>query len=281
MVTQRQQPHVAPAWAAGTDPARVWNDLRAGAHNDAERTCLAAAARQADRTWVAAAEGHIDLAAVVELRRDAGWHRLALSAYGILHDSGAYGHLANRHPFACAAAEEVIRAWLCTPTDDDMVLMDDLRFRAGLDVFEPGTGDLLTVLIDAAQTARVFGVPAHRVEVCHAGTRDGVESVRLVVDPPTGPALASPPQPLTGLFDPDATALDAAVTALTRTARIVSGLFREHADAVWDTPPPMPVPDRAATPAARAFPELHLGQSPPPPAEPAEPVTPPGPRRHR
>ena len=216
---------------------------------------------------------------MAELRRDTGWHRLALSAYGILHDSGAYGHLAQRHPLACAAPEEVIRAWLRTPAHDDLVLIDDLRFSAGVDVFEPATSALLTILIDAAQTARVFGVPAHRVEACHAGTRDGVDTIRLIVDPPTGPALASPPQPLTDLFDPDTTALDEAVTALTRCARIVTGLFREHADAVWDNPPPMP--DRAATPAARAFPELHLGQSPAPPGAPGEPVTPTGPHRHR
>ena len=109
----------------------------------------------------------------------------------------------------------------------------------------------------------------HRVDLVSApGQFDTDTVVRVVLDPPGGPALASQPLDLAVLIDANAAGVDGATATLRRIAGIVTALFTAQAQAVWDTPPPMPVQSRDATPVGRAFPQLRLDQRAAPPSTP-------------
>ena len=288
-MAESTRPAPSTAWDRASNPTAAWADVQQQAHTDEERACIAAATRQADRAWIALHTKRLDVgeATATVTRRDVDWHRLALSAYEVLRSSGAYGHLAQIRPWACAAAEPVLAAWLRSPAphqpdadDSDHPVTVAQRLGVG-DAVHLINGDTqvahLSTLLNAAQDAAVFGVPRHRVElVTAAAAHDAHTVVRVVVDTPTGVALASEPLELEVLVEPEATGVDAATAALRRVADVATSLFASHARAVWQAPPPMPTLDRAVTPTGRAFPELRLHQRAAPPVPPT-PAPGPGP----
>ncbi|MDT5027811.1 MAG: hypothetical protein QOE61_4237 [Micromonosporaceae bacterium] len=265
----------APAWDRHTDPIRAWTRLRQQASTDEQRACIAAATRQADRVWIALHNGQLGPATATVPPRDAGWYRLALSAFEVLTASAAYRHLARHQPWACAAAEPIIASWLSQPAGQPIgqtaattsgATSVTMAQRLGIDdeiwpINADTQLDHLSTLVNVAQDAHVFGVPGHRIGLVRdAHHHNGATVVRLVVDAPRGPALASDPLHLAVLIDPDSRGIDAATAALRRVADIVTDMFISQARAVWNMPPPMPVDNRADTPTGRAFPELRLDQ---------------------
>jgi hypothetical protein len=282
-MAESTRPTGSAAWDPTTNATRAWAALRQRAHTDEERACIAAATHQADRVWIALHSGTLGPKAPTMPSRNAAWHRVALSEFELLRESGAYGHLAQLRPWACAAVEPVIAAWLNSPAPVDSadptsaadagpsVTVAD-RYGVG-EAVNRINGDTqlshLSTLLNAAQDAGVFGVPQHRVElVAAAGHRVAGTVARVVVDTPGGLALASEPLELAVLIDSDATGVDGATAALRRVADIATGLFVTHARAVWASPPPIPTLDRAATPVGRAFPELSLHRRAAPPRSP-------------
>lgn len=266
---------------AGASQADDWAQVRDGARTGEQRARVAAAIRQADIAWITVYTGQIRPTRAGIPARGPVWYRLALLFHGVLADSGAYGHLAQLRTFGCAAAEPIVSAWLSSPADpvhDDALDGEPptVAQRLGVDdAFTLVNGDTqaahLSTLLDAAQDAHVFGVPDHRIELVTAiRHHDTSTVVRVVVDTPHGNAFASEPLELGVLADPDRRGVEAATAALRRIADVVSAMFADYAQAVWQAPPPMPMPDRADTPPGRAFPELRVDQ----PAEPTPPPTP-------
>jgi hypothetical protein len=277
------------AWDAAADPAAAWAEVQQRARTDEPRACVAAASRQADRIWIAMHSGRLTVSKPTATvpARNADWHRLALSGYEVLRESGAYAHLAQVRPWACAAAEPILAAWLHGPTPSQPGDEGATDAPAATVAQRLGVGDAihlingdtqaahLSALLDAAQDAAVFGIPGHRVELVTANRAHPVETVvRVVVEMPSGAALASEPLELGILVDAEATGVDAATAALRRVADVATDLFGDYARAVWQAPPPMPTVDLAASPAGRAFPEL-VGH------QPAEPPVPPAPTAGR
>jgi hypothetical protein len=245
------QPPPKPATSATAD----WEHLRQSARAAEEHACLTAAAAHADRAWILLHDSTLGPAATPIPPRGKPWQRLAVAFYDVLRTSGAYAHLANHRPWACAAAQPVLSAWLAStdPTVDGGVTVAQ-RLGVG-DGFSDINTDTqlayLSTLVEAAQDAAVFGVPAHRVSL--AATTDAL--TRIVVDPPHGPALATAPLPLLDLLPANESGVDGATAALRRVADAVTDLFRQQAHTVWTSPPPNPH-------AQRAFPELHLEAAP-------------------
>jgi hypothetical protein len=273
-------------WDDHTNPTLAWATLRDTVATDEQRACMAAASRQADRTWIALHDGQLGPATIPVPPRNAAWHRLALSAYEVLIGSAAYRHLARHRPWVCAAAEPVITAWLNRPATQTPVPASEqaadpvpvtMAQRLGVDdAIWTINADTqlahLSTLVNAAQDAHVFGVPGHRIGLARdVHHHDGDTVVRLVVDAPDGPALASEPLHLAVLVHPDNRGIDAATETLRRVADIVTDLFTDQARALWVVPPPPPVDNRADTATGRAFPELRLDQSTPPPQSPTPP----------
>jgi hypothetical protein len=286
-MAESTRPTGSAAWDRTTNATRAWAALRQRAHTDEERACIAAATRQADRVWIALHGGTLGPKTPSVPSRNAAWHRVALSEFELLRESGAYGHLAQLRPFACAAVEPAIAAWLNSPasdtddrTSDGACAGETVADRYGVgDAVNRINGDTqlshLSTLLSAAQDTGVLGVPRHRVElVAAAGHRVAGTVARVVVDTPGGLALASEPLELGVLIDADATGVDGATVALRRVAAIATSLFAAHARAVWESPPPIPTVDRANTPVGRAFPELapHRRAAPP-----VSPIPAPGP----
>jgi hypothetical protein len=286
-MAESTRPTGSAAWDRTTNATRAWAALRKHAHTDEERACIAAATRQADRVWIALHGGTLGPKTPSVPARNAAWHRVALSEFELLRESGAYGHLAQLRPLVCAAVEAAIAAWLNSPASDTADPASD-SVRAEKTVADRyGVGDAvnringdtqlshLSTLLNAAQDAGVFGVPRHRVElVAAAGHRVAGTVARVVVDTPSGLALASEPLEMGVLIDGDATGVDGATAALRRVAEIATSLFATHARAVWEAPPPIPTLDRANTPVGRAFPELAVHRRA---AQPVAPVPAPGP----
>jgi hypothetical protein len=280
-MAESTRPTGSTAWDRTTDATRAWAALRQRAHTDEERACIAAATRQADRVWISLHGGTLGPKTPSVPLRNAAWHRLALSQFELLRESGAYGHLAQLRPFVCAAVEPVIAAWLNSPASDVTEPTSDSpgapetiadHYHVG-DAVNRINGDTqlshLSTLLNAAQDAGVFGVPRHRVElVAAAGHRVAGTVARVVVDTPSGLALASEPLELGALIHGDATGVDGATAALRRVAAIATSLFAAHARAVWESPPPIPAVDRGSTPIGRAFPELALHRRAAPPVAP-------------
>jgi hypothetical protein len=243
----------------------MWVELRDHASTAEERACVAAATRQTDRVWIALHSGKLGRPATGVPPRSAAWYRLALSQYEVLRTTGAYRHLAQVRTWACAAAEPVIAAWLNGPTDDGTVA-ERLGVEDQVHLINDDTQiAYLSTLLNAAQDAAVFGVPGHRVELVRTATDpEHGPAVRVLVDTPSGPAMASEPLQLAVLIDPAAAGVEAATAALRRVADITTNLFTAHADAVWHHPPPAPT--AGDNPTIRTFPELRLGQDRPEPA---------------
>jgi hypothetical protein len=286
---------LSTAWDRASKPTAAWKDLRQRAHTDEERACVAAASRQADRVWIALHTGRLRVgnAAAFVPPRNAEWHRLALSAYEVLRESTAYGHLAQLRPWACAAVEPIIAAWLRGPAAvqsgsggnsgaGQVTVAQHLGVGDAVDLINADTQVAhLSTLLNAAQEAAVFGVPRHRVElVTTTEAHDASPVVRVVVDTPDGLAFASEPLELEVLVDPEATGVGAATAALRRVADVATGLFDSHARMMWQSPPSMPTLDQSAHPTGRAFPELNLHEQaahpmPPTPApEPSHAIAP-------
>ena len=277
-----QQPHPEPVAATTGNSAAAWQQLNSRALTPDEQACLDAAARQADRALIVLAEdqpGHDP-----HLHRGAGWHRLALSTYQLLCDSHAYGHLAGQTHMTCVVHEPILRAWLTGTSIEpdtqgrriaDLLHVDD----AFTTVNDTTRADFLATLLRSAQEYNAFGVDGHTIGLVRESGGDGTERLRLVVDPPHGPALASAPLGPAELLGPEPSGVDGAVAAIVVIAGRVNDLFAEHAHAAWTHPSPAPRPDLprrarpfpALDPAARAL----LTQPPPQP-------TPPTPsRKHR
>src|SRR5258705_8022073 len=120
-MAESTRPTGSAAWDRTTNATRAWAALRRRAHTDEERACIAAATRQTDRVWIALHGGTLGPKTPIVPSRNAAWYRVALSEFELLRESGAYGHLAQLRPLACAAVEPAIVAWLNSPaleTDD-------------------------------------------------------------------------------------------------------------------------------------------------------------------
>jgi hypothetical protein len=258
------------AWDAAINPSTAWAELRESARTDDERACVAAAERQADRVWIALHTGRLSVSVETTTvpARNADWYRLALSAYDVMHGSGAYRHLGQLHPRACAAAEPILAAWLNGPSPSER----DGPGRAADTVAESlGIGHAihhinsetqvahLSTVVNAAQDAGMFGVPDHRVDLvtCSATSGTGT-AVRVVIDGTWGAAHASKPLELDTLLSSGRTGVDAITTALRRIADVATEVFANQARHVWEAPPADPSLDRVDNPTSRAFPDLRL-----------------------
>ncbi len=267
-----------PERAADTtgDPTVAWRTLADADLTADERACLDAATRLADRALIVLAEEKSDRHRGPHLHRGAGWHRLALSTYQLLRESNAYGHLASQTQRTCVVHEPILRAWLTgtsiEPDTRGRCIADLLRVDDAFTAVNDTTrADFLATLLRSAQDYNAFGVDGHNIGLVRAGGDDGAERVRVVVDAPYGPALASTPLGATDLLDPDASGIDGAIAALTRIAHRVNDLFGDHAHAAWHHPPLAPQPGQPRR--ARPFPALDptaraaLTQPPPQPTQ--------------
>src|SRR5262245_7648409 len=153
-MAETTQPNRSRAWDRASEPTAAWADLQRHAHSDEERACLAAATRQADRVWIALHTARLDLghqAPTVPVR-DADWRRLAISAYEVLRESGAYGHLAQIRTWACAAAEPIIAAWLNSPANPDQTGPDQATSTVAQRL---GVGDPVNLINGDTQVAHL------------------------------------------------------------------------------------------------------------------------------
>ena len=273
-----------PTPPTGPDPVAAWRELKGRALPADERACRDLASRLAYRALLVARAGHPDLNPDGFLRAGRGWHHLAWSAYTLLRESAAFAHLAGQRPRACAAAEPILRAWLTgTSTEPDTHGQPIAALLHVGDAFttlnDTTAADHLGTLIRAGQEYAVFGVPGHTISLAHDA--DHPELVRIVVEPPHGPALATPPQPVADLLPTELSGVDGAVAALTAVAARVNALLVDHARAAFTHPPGHPS-DPGLTRPARPFPALTViepAPTPPPsvsaPPNPAPPAQPP------
>jgi hypothetical protein len=266
----------------GTDPKSRWEQLNGRYLHGDERACRDLASRLAYRAQLTVHEGHPDLGPGVYLRRGPGWYDLAVDAYALLRESGAFGHLAGLVPRTCAAPEPILRAWLTgasqEPDSLGQPIADLLHLGDAFSTVNDTTAaDHLNMLIQAGQQYAVFGHPAHLISLAHTGTTG---LVRIVVDTPHGPALASAPLPVGELLPLEGSGVDAAIAALTAVASRVNILFVDHARAAW-THPPGHLPDHIPPRPSRPFPALgHEEPTTPPPAE-GTAISPIQPHQHR
>ena len=272
-----------PTPPTGPDPGAAWRELKGRALPADERACADLASRLAYRTLLIARAGHPDLNPDGHLRAGRGWHHLAWSAYNLLRESAAFAHLAGLRPRSCAAAEPILQAWLTgTSTEPDTHGQPIAALLHVGDAFttlnDTTAADHLGTLIRAGQEYAVFGVPDHTISLAHSGDHPGL--VRIIVEPPHGPALATPPLPVVDLLPTDASGRDGAVAALTAVAARVNALFVDHARAAF-THPPGHLSDPEQARPARPFPSLTLNAPPTPsppapaPTDPAPPAQPP------
>ena len=273
-----------PPTGPGPDPVAAWRQLKGRALPADERACADLASRLAYRGLLIARAGHPDLDPALSLRAGRGWHHLAWSAYTLLRDSGAFAHLAGLAPRACAAAEPILRAWLSgTSTEADTHGQPIAALLHVGDAFttlnDTTAADHLATLIHAGQDYAVFGVPGHTISLAHSA--DGPGQVRIVVEPPHGPTLATACVATSDLMPADLSGVDGAVAALVTVAARVNALLVEHARAAFTHPPGHPTESATARP-ARPFPALTLAEPPPArtpsaatPADPTPPIPPP------
>ena len=169
----------------------------------------------------------------------------------------------------------MLRAWLTgTSTEADTHGQPITALLHVGDAFttlnDTTTADHLATLIRAGQEYAVFGVPGDTISLTHSAEGPGL--VRIVVDPPHGPALATAPVAVTELMPTELSGVDGAVAALMAVASRVNTLLVEHARAAFTHPPAPLATDPTARP-ARPFPALTLTDPPPtapPAATPAE-----------
>jgi hypothetical protein len=276
-----------PTPPTGSDPAAAWRELKGRALPADEHACRDLASRLAYRALLIARDGHPDLNPDAFLRVGRGWHHLAWSAYTLLQEAGAFAHLAGQRPRACAAVEPILRAWLTgTSTEPDTHGQPIAALLHVGDAFttlnDTTAADHLATLIRAGQDYAVFGVPGHTISLAHSA--DGPGLVRIVVDPPHGPALATAPVAVTELMPTEVSGVDGAVAALVAVAARVTTLLVDHTRAAYTHPPGHP-PEVGPSRPARPFPALTQTRlAPTPPAATSAdptPRTPPPPTHGR
>jgi hypothetical protein len=279
------QPLRKLAWDPATNPATAWAELRATAQRDDTRACLAAAERQADRVWIALHTGRlsVDVPATTVPARNADWYRLALSAYDVMHDAGAYRHLGHLQPRACAAAQPILEAWLNGPAPSHAdrqgphgvpeTVAESLGVGHAVHHINAETHIAhLSTVVNAAQDAGVFGLPDHFVDlVTSPASSSTTPALRVVVDAPSGAAYASEPIELDTLLSPNRSGVEAITTALRRVADAATEALARHARAGRQAPPAEPRLDRVDGPTSRAFPELRVPAPMPQPDQPPSP----------
>jgi hypothetical protein len=266
-------PSVPAPETLAADAARAWTALTGQAKTPQQRACLATATAVTDRLWVLVHDGSLAGAVDVIPPRDGQWCRLALSTYDHLLSASAYAQLAHARPYTCAAVDTAIDAWLrstadAAPGDAPAATVAEHLGITDSTATEPGRW--LSTVVNAAQDARVFGVANHRIDILLGPGADATRTVRVLVEPPHGPVLASPPVSLADLAGPHTAGIGSAVAALTGLGPVVDELFTAQQSATWHHPPPHPDADEQRP--GPGFPKLHeVAAAAPPRIDPDQP----------
>jgi hypothetical protein len=162
-------------------------------HSRQEWKQIADAIRSADRVHAAATLVVTDPAPV---RGDDAWCQIAINMYTWLHSADAHRQSPDDEP-RCFADENLVRAWLDAPWVPPDAEAETVAQMTGYDVqFEQGRlpdPSTITMLVDTAQDAGVFGIPRHRINLWRF-FGDGTlppHTFILTVRPQDGPGVNS------------------------------------------------------------------------------------------
>jgi hypothetical protein len=163
-------------------------------HSRQEWKQIADAIRGADRVHGAAALAVTDPAPV---RGDDAWCQIAINMYTWLHSADAHRQSPDDDPH-CFADEDLVRAWLDAPWVPADAEYPTVAQMSGYDIaFEQGRlpdPSTITMLVDTAQDAGVFGIPRHRISLSRFFGDGTVNPHTFIVTvrPPEGPRISSP-----------------------------------------------------------------------------------------
>jgi hypothetical protein len=267
------------------------------AHTRREWKQIADAIRAADRVHTAVSRAFTDTTPV---RGDDAWCQTAIGMYTWLQSADAHQQRPDDEP-RCFADEDLVRAWLDAPWVPPAAQAETMAQVNGYDVaFQPGRlpdPSDITMLVDSAQDAGVFGIPGHRISLWRVFGDGTVAPHTFIatVRPPEGPGISSGLVGADRLVqvsgEPVAVIADVLRCVADIANDVLSSASLGHADATRSThdhdhatepPPPTPLEVQGSPTGVRVRPFPTLTAEAPTSASPAA-VTPPvlAPRRPR
>ena len=176
----------------------------------------------------------------------------------------------GRPPARCRFDPDAIRAWLDSRhPDGGAPIAETLRLRDDFDIYGFDKWVRITDLVAAAQTAGVFGIDGHTIEVLHlAGEHGFVNTHRVTLAAPGHATVCSEDLDTAELLTDHLHGVDAAVHLLAQTANTADKLVALRAGVAHSSSPGLPKR------AAKAFRPLAIDPTarrvPTPPPTPAE-----------